>query len=351
MPPFFLAVVLSVSLVHAAKPQPKVVTQIASYGPVIEQIRLSGTVNSPKIARLSSQVGGLVKTLNVDKGSVVTKGDIIMTLDSELQELSLKAAHASTLSAEAELDDAKRRLNDGRRLAKQKNISASELKSLQAETEIAAANLQRYIAEKRLQQARIDRHTIIAPFSGIISDKYVEVGEWISPGDAIAQLFANVGTRIDFQVPQRAYPRIQHVVNLKISVDAMPDELFEGQIDTVVPFSSSDARTFLMRATLKEGNSQITHGMSATAILQLDSGRQATIVPKDAVIRYPDGRITVWVVRSNKGNTIVKERRVIPGPAFDGKLAIVDGISDGDEVVIEGNESLRDGQTVIVFKP
>jgi membrane fusion protein (multidrug efflux system) len=95
----------------------------------------------------------------------------------------------------------------------------------------------------------------------------------------------------------------------------------------------------------------MTPGMSATAILQLDSGQHAIIVPKDAVIRYPDGRITVWVTESDKDKTVVRERRITPGPTFDGKLAILDGIKDGDQVIIEGNESLRDGQTVVVFRP
>jgi RND family efflux transporter MFP subunit len=219
------------SPVHAAKPQTKVVTHTVTTGPVLEQIRLSGTVNSLKVAQLSSEVSGLVESLHVDKGSTVKHGDVIMTLDSELESLSLNAADASMRSAEAELADARRRLEDGSRLARQKNISASELKSLQAEVDIASANLQRYIAEKKLQQARVDRHELTAPFDGTITQKYVEVGEWITPGDAIVELFADENIRIDFQVPQRAYPRIQHVVNLSINLDAIPDKTFDGNIE------------------------------------------------------------------------------------------------------------------------
>ena len=346
-----VATASSIHAVHAAKQQTRVVVYTATTGPIVEQIHLSGTVNSPKIAQLSSEVSGLVKSFNVDKGSQLERGDVIITLDTELEELSLKAAEASMRSAEAELADARRRLEDGQRLAKQKNISASELKSLQAEVNIANANLQRYVAEKRLQEARVERHVLTAPFSGIISQKYVEVGEWINPGDAIAELFSNENIRIDFQVPQRAFPRMQHVVKLAIRIDALPRKVFDGQIDTIVPFSSTDARTFLMRATLKDSNAQITHGMSTTAILQLDSGQQAIIVPKDAVVRYPDGRITVWVVQTSEGSTVVRERRIKTGPAFDSMLAVLDGISDGDRVVVEGNESLRDGQKVVIYKP
>ena len=134
-----MATASSIHAVHAAKQQTRVVVYTATTGPIVEQIHLSGTVNSPKIAQLSSEVSGLVKSFNVDKGSQLERGDVIITLDTELEELSLKAAEASMRSAEAELADARRRLEDGQRLAKQKNISASELKSLQAEVNIVQA--------------------------------------------------------------------------------------------------------------------------------------------------------------------------------------------------------------------
>ena len=105
-----VATASSIHAVHAAKQQTRVVVYTATTGPIVEQIHLSGTVNSPKIAQLSSEVSGLVKSFNVDKGSQLERGDVIITLDTELEELSLKAAEASMRSAEAELADARRRL-------------------------------------------------------------------------------------------------------------------------------------------------------------------------------------------------------------------------------------------------
>ena len=338
------------NIAQAAKSKPTVAVQAATTGEVIDVIRLTGTVSSPRIANLSTEVSGFIKTLEIDKGDAVKTGDVIMTLDTELAQLSLMAANASMKSAVAELADARRRLEDGQRLLKKKNISANEIKSLEAEVDVAQANLQRYTAEKQLQQARVDRHKVTAPFSGIITNRHVEIGEWITPGDAIAELIDNNNLKIDLQAPQRAYSRIRHVVDISIQMDAIPGKNFPATIDTVVPSSDPGSRTFLLRAVLAEKHPDIIHGMSANGILKLDSGSENVIVPKDAILRYPDGRITVWVIQRSGDKVTVSERRVKIGNTFDGKVSVLEGVNPGDEVVTEGNESLRDGQAVTLHK-
>ena len=86
--------------------------------------------------------------------------------------------------------------------------------------------------------------------------------------------------------------------------------------------------------------------MSASGLLRLTTGSQGIIVSRDAVLRYPDGRITVWVVEKHDDNMIVSERRVKTGSSFNNKVSILDGLKAGEQVVVEGNESLKDGQTV-----
>ena len=131
-------------------------------------------------------------------------------------------------------------------------------------------------------------------------------------------------------------------------MDAMPGNVFPAKIDTLVPSSDSNSRTFLLRTVLLENHPNIIHGMSASGLLKLDSGKQNVIVSKDAILRYPDGRITAWVVQRNADKVTVSERLVTIGTAFDGKVSIIEGINAGDEVVTEGNESLRDGQSVVL---
>jgi len=352
LPGLALAIAMLVCLppAQAAKPtHPKVVISQVEQGTITDEIKLSGTVSSPRVTRLSAEVSGLVNQVYVDAGSLVKSGDTLLSLDTELENLSLKAAKATALRATEELADAKRRFEDGKRLAKKKTMSANELKSLEAGVNIARATLQRYAAEKQLQQARLERHQLVAPFAGVISHKFVETGEWIKPGDTVMELVANENLRIDFQVPQQEFPRINSTSEIQIKLDALPDKVFNGIVQTVVPYSDSDARTFLLRVSLSDSSPAILPGMSASGLLRLKSGSQGLMVSRDAVLRYPDGRITVWVVEKHGDNMSVSERRIKTGSSFNNTVSILDGLKAGDQVVVEGNESLKDGQTITVI--
>ncbi len=86
--------------------------------------------------------------------------------------------------------------------------------------------------------------------------------------------------------------------------------------------------------------------MSVSALLRIGTARQGEIVPRDALIRYPDGRTTVWVVEVDNDRYTASERLVKTGLGFDGVVEIVQGLAAGERVVIRGNEALQQGQQV-----
>lgn len=333
----------------AKKGVPLVVTDIVKTAVVIEEIPLSGTVSSPQLANLSSEVSGLIKQVLVDAGSPVNVGDILVTLNTDLEELELKATRAMTARAREELSDAKRRLTDARQLAKKKTISDNELQSLKAEVNIASTSLQRFVAEQALQEARLQRHNIRAPFTGVITRKYVASGEWVQPGTEIVQLVATNKLLIDFQVPQRVYPRIDETSSMSLRIEALPEEELTAEIQTLVPFSDASARTMLIRTRLVDNNHNIVPGMSASAILKLKGNPNGIVVSRDAILRYPDGRITAWVISEEGEKSLVEERPVKTGLSFNGQIEILDGLKPGEHVVVEGNESLKNHQSVRIL--
>ena len=343
---FFLTLFHLYPSVAASTKSPLVVISEARHAAVIRQVPLTGTVTSPKVARLSSQIEGQVEAIKVEVGDVVRAGDVLLKIDSELEDLTLQAAQAVTEQARAELTDARRRYADAQRLRKQNTISANELDLREAEVEIDRATLQRQIAEQRRQQARVERHIVKAPFDGVISERHTEVGEWIEPGGTIFTLVSVNGLRVEFRVPQEFFMHIDSGSRIKISVDALPGQALEGKISAIVPVSDPSARTFLVHVLLNNPQFSITPGMSVHGELQLDTGKQGVIVSRDALLRYPDGRVTVWTVKGEADQAVVSERAVTPGHSFDGKVAIRQGLQAGEKIVVEGNESLQEGQTV-----
>ena len=325
---------------------PLVVVSTASTDTVIKQVPLTGTVTSARVAQLSTEVSGLVKKVNVEVGDRVETGTALLELDREIEQLTLEALQASTRQARAELTDAKRRYEDARLLRNQKSISENELRLLEAEVEVDSAMLKKQQAEERRQQARVERHTLRAPFRGVISERLTETGEWIEPGNPVLRLVAFDELRIEFRVPQEYFNRINQQSMLSVTLDALPEREFNAIIDTVVPVSDTSSRTFLIHATVNTGDAQITPGMSVHGKLGLTTGRQGVVISRDAILRYPDGRVTVWVINPDSEPPTVTEKRVTTGHSFDGLITIREGIKEGDVIVVQGNESLKEGQQV-----
>jgi RND family efflux transporter MFP subunit len=348
----FSLAVLSILIIYcplvgaASSKAPLVVISQARSAAVIKQVPLTGTITSPKSARLSSQIEGQVAEMHVEVGDQVKAGDVLLKIDSQLEDLALEAARAATEQARAELADAKRRYTNARRLRKQRTISANEVDLRDAEVQIDKATLQRMIAEQRKQQARVEHHTVKAPFAGVISERLTEVGEWIQPGNPIVNLVAIDDLRAEFRVPQEFYLSLNEQSRMRITLDALPGKQFDGVISAVVPVSDPSARTFLVHASLNTGDIRITPGMSVHGVLLLNTGTRGVVISRDALLRYPDGRVTVWTVNSNGKETIVSEQAVTVGHSFDGKVAITEGLQAGDTIVIKGNESLQDNQVV-----
>ena len=88
--------------------------------------------------------------------------------------------------------------------------------------------------------------------------------------------------------------------------------------------------------------------MSASAVLRLNTNTQGVVVHRDALIRYPDGRITVWVVTEEGSQFQVSERQVRTGPSFNGKVVVTSGLSPDTLIVLQGNEALQDNQIVVI---
>lgn len=340
-----LLALLPGGLIFAAD-APRVVVDEARQIDIVRQIPLTGTITSARVSRLSPEVEGRVKRLFVDVGDDVAQGDRLLQVDSELAELTYEATQALTEQTRAELADAQRRYADAQRLRKQNTVSENELLLREAEVQIKSAALARQQAEQRRQQAELERYVVKAPFEGVISAKLTEAGEWIEPGTALFNLVATHELRADLAVPQGVYTRINEHSRIHLTLDALAEHSVPGRISAVVPVNDPSARTFLLRVLFDDAELRAIPGMSVAATLEAGSGDRGVVVARDAVLRYPDGRVTVWVVSQDGDQASVSERHVTLGHSFDGQVEVRDGLQAGDTVVVLGNEALQQGQAV-----
>jgi len=337
-------------VLHGQEPPP-VEVAAAERAEIREELSLTGTLTAPRSARLSPDVEGRVAAIAVEAGERVARGDTLLTLDEELARLELEQAEAALREAETELADARRRLREARDLAARQSIPETEVAAREAAVQRVTAVVQRRRAERAYQKARVERHTLKAPFAGVVARRLTDLGEWVEPGTPVLELVAVDRLRLDLQVPQSYFGRVQGGTPVAVRLDALPGTTLEAGIGEIVPVSDPSARTFLARVRLDNAAGGLTPGMSARATLRIDTGRTSVVVPRDALIRYPDGRVTVWVARHHSEDYSVREQRVQTGLTFAGRVEIVEGLEAGTPVVVRGNESLQEGQRVRISEP
>jgi len=313
---------------------------------IVETLRLSGSLASPKNARLSPDIEGRLVSMDVDAGARVKSGDILFKLDDELARLDLAQAVAAEHEAEADLANAQRRAIEVRELVNKKTFPESEARNLEAQVERFQAVLERRRAERAYAAATLARHSHRAPFSGVIAERNADLGERVDTGSNVLLLVATDRLRLDLRVPQQYFGRVKPGASIRIGLDALAGKVIETRVAQVVPVSDPDARTFTVRAGIDNTAGQLAPGMSVSALLRIGTARQAEVVPRDALIRYPDGRTTVWVVEVDNDRYTASERLVKTGLGFDGVVEIVQGLAAGERVVIRGNEALQQGQQV-----
>jgi len=346
---FLLIALQAPGVLLAAESEPAAPVAIAraDTAPIVREVRVIGTVTSPRTASLSTQVAGLVRGLDVDAGAQVARGEVLVELDREVAAFALEIAQAEVAGAAAALADARRRVEEGRALVGDGGFSQSELDGLIAEVAVDEAALAAAEAEARHQAALLERYQVKAPFAAVVAERVAELGEWIAPGDPLLELVAIDGLRLDFRVPQELFPRLARDTEVSLRLDAVPEQPFPGRIQAIVPVSDPAARTFLVRILpAGEAHPAMAPGMSARARLRLDTGREGVVVPRDALLRYPDGRVLVWRLDRTGERLRVRESQVELGLSFEDRVEIRRGVEAGFEVVVEGNEALQDGQAV-----
>lgn len=317
--------------------------------PLIATVPLTGSVNAERQSQVSTQVEGLVHRIAADIGDRVQEGDLLLELDPELTGIDRDRAQAELKSAEAELQDRQRRLTEAQNL-ESGAIAASEIRTLQAQVQIQESTRDAARANVARLEAELERHRVRAPYSGIVSARLVDLGEWVSPGDTLVDMVAISPVRVHFQVPQRYYPQVDSSANMDLRFDAYPDRTFNAAIHRKVPLSESGARTFLLRVTAPDAEEiTLIPGMSASGALRLKTGQTGIAVPRDALIRYPDGRVVVWVVTEPAAGEVssVREQQVETGMTSSGWVEIRSGLEAGDVVITRGNEALQEGQQVL----
>lgn len=310
------------------RPQSVIVSAVVNR-PLPRNITAVGTARANESVVITSKVTGKINRLNFSEGQKVDAGKLLVQLDDTELRANLNESEATRDNAQ-KLYDRALKLYETRNVAKaQVDLLYSEL--LAAEAAVAA------------DQARINDYRIVAPFSGILGFREVSVGSLVQPGVTITTLDDMDTIKVDFDLPENRVADVRPGQNFKAQSVAYPDRVFDGTVQTVSTRVSDVTRSIRVRGAVPNEDALLKPGMFLSVELQVSVDENALMVPEEAVVLTISGPL-VYAVRDGKAmRTPIKLGRRINGFA-----EIIDGLDEGDQVIVEGLQKVKDGAPVDV---
>ena len=296
-----------------------------------ETVEAVATTRAADAVEIVPLVDGRVETIDFTPGQRVKKGDLLATLDAEVE-------RAAVAEARAMLGDARAQFERSQTLAKTRSVADARVDELQAGYLAAQAKLA--TAEKHLAEREIR-----APFEGIVGLREISVGARVDDTTTITTLDSLDKLEIEFSVPEQFYGRVAPGAAILAPASNYPGREFKGVIDGIDSRVDAVARAFRVRAELPNADLALPAGMFMVVEIVLDT-RKALVVPEQAVLSQ--GRST-FVFRRDGDK--VQRLQVELGVRRYGEAEIRTGLSLGDEVAVTGLQRLRDGSTVTIQQP
>jgi membrane fusion protein, multidrug efflux system len=302
-------------------------TAAARQDTVVDAIIATGEVEAIQSASLRPDIEGRVTETLMREGSEVVKGAALFRIDD--QELKAQVARA-----EAEADLAEQALARTKGLVQQDAASAQDLERADATARSSRASLD-------LLKLRLSRTTVRAPFSGVVGQRFVSLGDYVTSSDSMVIIQTVDPARVSFTVPERYASVVRRGQKVTFRVAALPGEEFSGNVEFVSPAMQLPARTMMVKAVVPNGRRHLQAGMFIEARLATEIRPRAVVVPEEALLAV-QGNSYVWVVDSGK----VTRRAVGIGVRSPGEVEITSGVQAGDQVVVGGLELLQEGAPV-----
>lgn len=331
-----------------SKPKPPISVAVATVAEQPWQMRLPtvGTLKALQGVNLSLEIAGTVKDLMFESGQKVKAGQPLLQLDSAVESALLETAQADL--GLAQLD-----FGRGSQLVDSRAISKGEFDRL-------SAQLQKNKATVNQLKASLAKKRILAPFSGTIGIRQVDVGDYLASGTMIATLQDLSSLYVDFFLPEQSVPKIALGQPVQVIVSAYPSENFAGTISAINPKVENSTRNFLVRATLANPDGKLLPGMFASLQVLLPDPQPHIVVPESAITYtlYGNSLYVVGQKKAEDGSVekddqgqpiLIAERRFIEtGERRDGWVMINKGVQTGEQVVTAGQLKLDNGAHIAI---
>jgi RND family efflux transporter MFP subunit len=333
----FLALVPLAGWSQTAPPSPVAVDQ-ARLDTFAASLWVSGTVISRNDAHIGAETDGRI-TWVADVGEPIEAGDALAIIDATDLELELEDNRAVLESLRARERFLKNNLGRLNRLASSNNASVNQLDEARSELDMIGQEIRRAEVAVAQTSRRIEQTRVLAPFSGVVVERLVQVGEFVARGSQVARLVDTENREIRAMAPLSAAAYINE--GLEVSVRHQERESL-SPVKRVIPVGDERSRMFEVRVAVNDPAWVI--GSPVRIALPNSDPKQLVAVPRDALVLRGS---EMFVLRVTKENTVEKIN-VATGIGLGSLVEVIGDVSGGDRVVTRGAERLKPGQAVVI---
>ncbi|NGZ08012.1 MAG: efflux RND transporter periplasmic adaptor subunit [Nitrospira sp. LK70] len=302
----------------------------AKHASVPIRVEVTGQVAPIFQAALSSRIQGTIDELLVREGTKVSKGQLLIRLDSRDLQADLGRAGAEVENAKAHLD----RMNQ---LYAEDAVSKQEMENANRNYRVAEAS-------RKAVEAQLSYTVVRAPFDGVITEKKVEAGELASPGQPLLKMEDPQRLRLEATVAEGDLKSVSRGDKIRVAIDALGGQALAGTVSQILPAGDPQTHTFMVKVDLPK-----TPGLKTGMFgrFPLDKGTTQTIlVPSPAVVERGE-LSSLYVVGADR---IARLRWVKLGRRFGDHVEILSGINEGERVLADGTRGV-DGSAVQALEP
>lgn len=299
---------------------------VARLDTVVDAIRATGEIEAIQAIALRPEIEGRLTEILVREGASVSEGTPLFRVDDA-------EIRAEVARLEAERDLSVQALERTRKLLAQEASSEAEL-------ELAQANWRSAEARLELEQVRLKRTTVRAPFTGIVGERYVSLGDYVTTSTSLTTLQTYNPQRAVFEVPERYAQKLAEGQPVTFTVAATAAS-YDGRVDFVDPVVRLPGRTIQVKAVVANPKKALLPGMFIEVRLATEVRPDAVVVPEDAILPL-QGADYIWTVADSKAS----RREVTLGVRTPGFVEIREGVQQGEQVVVGGLERLSEGMSV-----
>lgn len=332
---------------QAAGPPPEPVGTATAERTTLEGVLTAvGSVASAQGVAVSTEVPGVVTDLRFESGARVRAGDVLVRLDTKVERAQLAQAMARKQLAELTVERSRTLVSRGALSTQQQDTDESELKSATAQVDML--------------RAQIALKTIRAPFDGTLGIRQINLGQYLSPGTAVAELETDKSLYVDFTLPQQRATEVKEGMPIRVTVGSRSGPPLMGVIAAIEPAVDASTRQIRLRGSVPDPSDFLRPGMFVEVSVLLGEGAPTVIVPITAVVFASYGD-SVFIVEDKAAEApgmretpdgkpvrTARQQFVKTGTQRGDFVEITAGVDEGTEVVIAGAFKLRNGAPIVV---